>query len=344
MTSIDLRSDFIARPTPDMVEAMARAALLPCGFGPREDETVSRLEALAAATLGKEDALLVPTCMMANQIAIHLRCRPGDAFVTEGDAHVVTSESAAAAALSGAMPRIIPAVNGALELSALAAALDAGDAQRARPALVVLENTHVRSGGRCVSLGHMHSVGDLAAAKNVPVHLDGARIFNAAAALGCPARDLAAYAETVSFNLNKGLGAPLGAILAGPAGLIAEAVRVRQMFGGGWRPAGIPAAAGIIALETMIDRLADDHANARRLAGELAAMAGIDADPAATETNIVLARPTTMTPDALTAGLARLEVLVLPFAGGVRLVTHHEITTDAVDTALAAFRTVLAGG
>lgn len=344
MTSIDLRSDFIARPTPDMVEAMARAALLPCGFGPREDETVSRLEALAAATLGKEDALFVPTCMMANQIAIHLRCRPGDVFVNEGDAHVVTSEAAAASALSGAMPRIIPAVNGALELPALAAALDAGDAQRARPALVVLENTHVRSGGRCVSLGHMHSVGDLAAAKNVPVHLDGARIFNAAAALGCPARDLAAYAETVSFNLNKGLGAPLGAILAGPAGLIAEAVRVRQMFGGGWRPAGIPAAAGIIALETMIDRLVDDHANARRLAGELAAMAGIDADPAATETNIVLARPTTMTPDALTAGLARLEVLVLPFAGGVRLVTHHEITTDAVDTALAAFRTVLAGG
>lgn len=344
MTSIDLRSDFIARPTPDMVEAMARAALLPCGFGPREDETVSRLEALAAATLGKEDALFVPTCMMANQIAIHLRCRPGDVFVTEGDAHVVTSESAAASALSGAMPRIIPAVNGALELPALAAALDAGDAQRARPALVVLENTHVRSGGRCVSLGHMHSVGDLAAAKNVPVHLDGARIFNAAAALGCPARDLAAYAETVSFNLNKGLGAPLGAILAGPAGLIAEAVRVRQMFGGGWRPAGIPAAAGIIALETMIDRLADDHANARRLAEELAAMAGIDSDPAATETNIVLARPTTMTPETLTAGLARLEVLVLPFAGGVRLVTHHEITTDAVDTALAAIRTVLAGG
>jgi threonine aldolase len=341
---IELRSDFLARPTPEMVEAMTRAAEIPGGFGLREDPTVSRLEALAAEILKKQDALFVPTCMMANQIAIHLRCRPGEIFLTEADAHVVTSESAAASALSGAMPRLLPAVNGALDPKALIAALGPVDAQRARPSMVLQENTHVRSGGRVIPLEHMRGVYDEARALGVPVHLDGARIFNAAAAIGCPASDLAAQADTVSFNLNKGLCAPVGAILAGPREVIVEAERVRQMFGGGWRPAGIPAAAGIVALETMTERLGEDHARARQLAKGLASQdGGVVVDEAATETNIVLVRPINISPITLADALAARGVLVLPFGQYVRLVTHREINVAAVEATLEAFSGVLAG-
>ena len=340
---IDLRSDFVARPTEAMVEAMFRAAALPGGFGPREDSTVSRLEALAATTLGKEDALFVPTCTMANQIAIHLCCRPGEMFLTEEDAHVVTSESTAASALSGAMPRLTPATNGAFDPEGLVTAMEFGNAQRGRLALVLQENTHVRSGGRVVAYESMKQISELAHSRGVPVHLDGARIFNAATALSRPAADLAALADTVSFNLNKGLGAPLGAILAGTRDVISEAVRVRQMFGGGWRPVGVLAAAGIVAIDRMIGRLGDDHVHAKQLATGLAEIDGILIDPASTETNIVLAQTTKMDPETLSVSLAKLGVLVLPYASQIRLVTHHEITRDSVEKTLAAFRTVLAG-
>jgi threonine aldolase len=341
--AIDLRSDFLARPTPEMVEAMARAAAIPGGFGLREDPTVSRLEALAAEILGKPDALFVPTCMMANQIALHLHCRPGEIFLTEADAHVVTSESAAAAALSGAMPRLLPATRGTLDAEALANALGPVDAQRARPALVLQENSHVRSGGAVIEPSHMRRIREVTRAHGVPIHLDGARIFNAAAALDCPASDLAALADTVSFNLNKGLCAPVGAILAGTRDAIAEAERVRQMFGGGWRPAGIPAAAGIVALETMVERLGEDHAQARRLAEGLASQDQMIVEPAAPETNIVLAEPVSMSPITLADALAKRGVLVLPFGQCIRLVTHREINEDAVEVTLEAIRAVLAG-
>ena len=340
---IDLRSEFTARPTAAMVEAMVRAAQLPSGFGLREDPTVARLEALAAEKLGKGDALFVPTCMMANQIAIHIRCRPGDVFLTEAESHVVTSESGAASALSGAMPRLVAAVHGAFDLTDLAAALRPGDAQRAGAAMVLQENTHVRSGGRVVAFEHMEAVAEIARAQGVPVHLDGARIFNAATALGRPASDLAELAETVSFNLNKGLCAPLGAILAGTTDFVNDTVRVRQILGGGWRPASIPAAAGIVALESMIGRLGDDHRRARQLAQELATVDGIIVDPASTQTNIVLVRPTATTPKALCAALEKLGVLVLPFGPYVRLVTHREISENAVEETLNAFRSVLVG-
>ena len=334
---IDLRSDFTARPTKAMVEAMVRAAEMPSGFGLREDPTVVRLEALAAEILGKEDALFVPTCMMAKQIAIHVCCRPGDVFLTEAEAHVVTSESAAASVLSGAMPRCVAAVNGAFDLDDLAAALKPG------AALVLQENTHVRSGGRVVAFEHMQAIAEMARAQGVPVHLDGARIFNAATALGRPASDLAQLAETVSFNLNKGLCAPLGAILAGTSDFVNDALRVRQMFGGGWRPAGIPAAAGIVALQSMVGRLADDHRRAKRLAEKLATVDGIIVDPASTMSNIVLVRPTAMDPETLSAALEKLGVLVLPFGPSVRLVTHREIDDNAVEETLHAFRSARNG-
>ena len=339
--TIDLRSDFISGPTPEMISAMIEAAERPAGFGPREDATVAELERLAANTVGLSDALFCPTCTMANQIAIHIRCRPGEAFVSEAEAHVVTSESAASAALSGAMPRLVPAVAGALDIAALADALPGADAQRPRVGLIVVENTHVRSGGKVISLEHMLSMAEVARSANVPIHLDGARLFNAACALGIEAKKLVACADSVAFNLNKGLGAPLGAILAGPADFISEAVRLRQMFGGGWRPAGIPAAAGIVALEGMICRLADDHTRARILAGGLAKLNGIEVDPNSVDSNIVLIRPTKTAPDKLATALSDEGVLTLPFGPFLRLVTHHDFTDSDADATLTAFNTVL---
>ena len=255
----------------------------------------------------------------------------------------MTSESAATAALTGAMPKMIPAAAGALELDALRPALEHSDPQRPRAAAVVQENTHVRSGGRVVTTAHMHAVTNIARDHDVPVHLDGARIFNAAVVLGVPAHDVAAGCDTVSFNLNKGLGAPLGAILAGSHAAITEAVRIRQMFGGGWRPAGMLAAAGIVALETMIERLRVDHDRARQLALGLAALNGLNISEAQVETNIVLAQPTTMSPDSLAAALAREDILVLPFGDYVRLVTHHDMSDDAIEIVVGAFHSVLNG-
>lgn len=340
---IDLRSDFVARPTPAMVEAMCRAAEQPCGFELREDPIVSRLEKRAAEIIGKEDALFVPTCTMANQIALHVHCRPGELFVTETDAHVITSESAATAALTGAMPKLVAADAGALDLDTLRGVLAHSDPQRARPAVVVQENTHVRSGGRVVPLKHLRAVSEIARNHGVPVHLDGARIFNAATAVTIDSRDFAESCDTIAFNLNKGLGAPLGAILAGSEKVITEAVRIRQMFGGGWRPAGILAAAGLVALDTMIERLHDDHRHARQLATGLASIAGLHIDVDHVLTNIVLARPATMTPEALAANLLDHGIRVLPFGYNVRLVTHHEITPQSVRATLAAFHAVFNG-
>ncbi|MCB1740852.1 MAG: aminotransferase class I/II-fold pyridoxal phosphate-dependent enzyme [Gammaproteobacteria bacterium] len=339
---IDLRSDFTTRPTEAMVQAMLRAARLAPGFGPREDPTVSALEACAARLLGKADALFCPTCMLANQIAIHIHCRPGEAFLTEAEAHVVTSESGAAAALSGAFPRIVPARFGALDPQAVAANLDAGDAQRPRTAMLLLENTHVRSGGRLLSLEQMDSLTGLARNAGVAVHLDGARLFNAAVALGVPADAIARLADSVSVNLNKGLGAPLGAILAGDREFVAEAVRVRQMFGGGWRPAGIPAAAGLVALQSMVQRLGEDHARARRLALGLQRLDGLEIDLDQVQSNIVLVRPLPRqdSSDPVTAladKLAEHGVLALPFGSRLRLVIHHEIDDAAIEHTLDAF-------
>ncbi len=339
--TVDLRSDIVARPTAAMIEAMVAAAGAPPGFDLREDPTVARLERLAAETVGKEDALFCPTCMMANQIAIHLHCRSGENFVTEASSHVLTSEAAAAASLTGAMPRL---VEGALGAASVEAAIQAGDALRSRTAMVLLENTHVSSGGRVLPYQEMQAIAEVARRHGLAVHLDGARLFNAATALGRSGAELAATATTVAFNLNKALGAPLGALLAGSAEHIAEATRIRQMFGGGWRPAGIPAAAGIVALEQGIPRLADDHDNARRLAEGLTVLPGLALDPADVESNIVMVDIARDGLDAstLASRIAAHDVLVMPYGPRrLRCCTHHDITADGIARALAAFAAAL---
>ena len=342
---VDLRTDAISRPTEAMIEAMVAAARSPSGFGLTADPTVCRLEELAADKLGKESALFCPTCTLCNQIAVHIFCRPGESFVAEAMSHVIVAESGAVAAMSGAMPVPVPGRCGVPDIADLERAVRKGDEQRSRTALIVTENTHVYSGGAVMPLAAMRRIHDFAQERALPVHLDGARLFNAAAFLGVTGREVAHHADSVALSLNKGLAAPLGAILAGDRDFIREAVRVRSMFGGGWRPASIPAAAAIVALETMIDRMADDHRTAKRLAEGLAACPGVEVE--GVETNIVLAHfdRSIVSTDDLIRGLEETDILVLEISVGsrntLRLVTHHEIGADEADRTVDAVAAIM---
>ena len=324
-----------------MIEAMSEAAAARPGFGLREDPYVQRLESLAAHILGKEDALFCPTCAMANQIAVNLHCRPGDLLITDESAHVLTSEGGAVAALSGVMVKAIPARRGDPENGALAAALAAEPGDGRPPAgLLLLENTHMRAGGVAMPEARMREIKAMADERGVPVHVDGARLFNASVHLGIPTAHLARHVDSAAVNLNKGLCAPLGSVLAGDAAFVAAAVQVRQRLGGGWRPAGIPAAAGIVALEQMIDRLAEDHDRARRLAGALAAIDGVSVVNEPVETNLVMVEVDIpgIEDAAIIAAMKEKGVLInAPFPGTLRFVLYNDITDEDIDTAVSVF-------
>ena len=341
----DLRSDFISRPTEAMVEAMATASYETPGIGLREDPVVSRLEALSADLLGKEDALFCPTCTLCNQIAVNTFCRPGDVLLMPSKAHVLTSEGGAVAALSGAQAETVETERGAMVPAALEAALTPQPGGgRPRVGLVLVENTHLRAGGYAVPEDNMRTVAELAAAHGIPVHLDGSRLFNAAAFLGVEVTDLTRHADTVALSLNKGLSAPLGAVLAGDANLIAEAVDIRQRFGGGWRPAGIPAAAGIVALEQMTGCMVEDNANARSLARGLAGIEGVSVVNEPVETNILFIavhRPG-FDREGFLDRLAGKGVLLLPYDdGAMRAVLHKDIAAAHIDGIVRVFEEVL---
>lgn len=339
--AIDLRTDFISRPTPAMIDAMVRAAQTPPGFGLRDDPIVTALERRAADILGKEDALFCPTCTAANQIAINLATVPGDRVVADATAHIITSEGGAPSALSGVMMQGLAGHRGEMPMDALTAALDGGDGIQGRTRLAVIENTHVRSGGTVLPLDYMTRVRQETAARGIRLHLDGSRLFNAAAALGVNANTLAALADTVSVSLNKGLSAPLGAILAGSRDVVEQAVAVRHRWGGSWRPANIPAAAALVALDTMVERIGEDHVTARELADGLAAIDGLTIDPTQVQTNIVLADLAEWlgSSEAFAARLSEAGVLALPFGPQrLRLVTWHEITSRDVAHAISVFQ------
>jgi len=338
---IDLRSDFIARPTPEMVEAMNRAVMEPCSFGLREGPIQRRLEELGSDLLGKQDALFFPTCTMCNQTAINIFCSPGESFIAESQSHCILSEGGAPAAISGAMPVPLQGQKGVIALPDLAAAFDPGDEQRGRTSLLVLENTHNRSGGTVLDERYMEACQEIAEKHGVPVHLDGARIFNAAIALGIPASRLTRYADSVALSLNKGLSAPMGALLAGEREFIEEAVRVRQRLGGGWRPTNILAAAGIVALERMVDRLAEDHALARRLAEGIAECNYVHVDLESVQTNLVLAevKHPAFSIQEFIHLLAEQNILVIQFGpDAVRMATHWEIEDHMVERVIEVFR------
>jgi threonine aldolase len=331
---IDLRSDAQTRPTPAMLEAIASAPLGDDTFG--EDPTSSRLERLVAERLGTEAAMLVVSGTMANLLALMVQCRPGDEVFVDADAHVVRNEAGGLCAVAGVLPSTVPSERGHIDPEALEETIRPDAVFRPRPRLVWIENTHNRAGGSVMDRSQMDRLTAVARDHGLAVHVDGARLLNAAVATGRPASTLVAGADTVSLDFTKGLSCPVGATLAGDEATIAAARRRRRAIGGGMRQAGVIAAPCIVALDEMVERLADDHATARRLAVGLATIAGFDLDPSRVETNIVIADVASLGGSERTvAALRSTGVLVGAVSSDeIRLVTHRHIAPADIEDAL----------
>lgn len=334
---VDFRSDTMTMPTPAMRAAMATAEVGDDVWG--EDPTVRALEEAGAAWLGMAAALFTPSGTMANQIAIHVHCRSGDEVVCEERSHVYYYEAGGIARWSGASVRLLTAADGFPTPEQVEAAVRADDAHFPRSRLFVVENTHNMAGGRVASPARVAALAAAARRHGLLVHCDGARLANAAVALGCAPADLVAPLDSTTLCLSKGLGAPVGSLVAGSVDFVAAARRVRKAFGGGMRQAGVLAAAGLIALREGPDLLAADHARARRLAQGLAEQPWADVDVAATESNIVMCNLRQGAPEALVQHLRAHGVLAAK-AGPRRLrfVLHRDLDDGAVDRCLMAAR------
>ena len=330
---IDLRSDTVTQPTPAMRQAMAEAELGDDVYG--EDPTVRRLEEMAAERMGKEAAVLVASGTMANLISMLAHCGRGDEAIVGDEAHVLHYEAGGVPALGAIQLRTVPNDgHGMLDLDALEATIRGKNVHFPRTAAVCLENTHNRCSGGVLSPEETAAIARVARAHDIAVHLDGARIFNAGIALGVPVTALTEHVDSVSFCLSKGLSAPVGSLVCGSRDFVARARRARKMVGGGMRQAGIIAAPGIVALETMIERLAEDHEHAALLANGLAQIQGLGIDPASVQTNIVVVE--------VREGVAfqkRMRgggVLISAIAPDkLRMVTHYGITRAHIEQALA---------
>ncbi len=329
---IDLRSDTATRPSPAMREAMARAEV--GDEQEREDPTVLELERRTAELLGQEEAVYLPTATMANQVALAVQTRPGDELVLERDAHIVVAERGGAARHSGLQLRPLAGDRGTFTAEEVREAVLLGDNWTPGTGLVALENTHNLAGGTVWPLDRLDEVVAAARGLGVPVHLDGARLVNAAVALGVPAARIASQFDTVTLCLSKGLGCPLGALVAGSAETMVRARREKHAFGGAMRQAGIVAAAGLYALDHNVERLADDHARARRLAEGLAA-AGVEVELDRVQTNFVQIPLHDLT---VHEALERLRAggVLLSETGPSRLraLTHLDVTDEDVDRAV----------
>jgi threonine aldolase len=340
MNAIDLGSDTVTRPTEKMFERMRHAEL---GDDGREgDPTVRALEVLAAKTLGKQAAVFVPSGTMANLVSLLAHTGRGGEVLSDPGTHIYRSEMGGIAGLASLFHRTLPARRGAMDLDALREAIKPALTPRSLgTALIVMETTHNDAGGAVLPLSYMEAVHGLAQDSGVPVHIDGARVFNAAVALGVPASAVAAHGESVSFCISKGLSAPVGSLLCGSSDFITRARAFRRMVGGNLRQAGVIAAAGIVSLEEMIDRLAEDHARAKRLAEGLAKVQGSLLDPATVETNIVRldftksGRRADQWAEAL-KGKGVVAGVWSPWQ--LRMVTHRHITDADVDRVVAAVK------
>lgn len=343
MDYIDLRSDTVTKPTAEMREAMARAEVGDDVY--LEDPTVNRLQEQAAWMLGKEAALFVPSGTMGNQICVKLHTQPGHEVITEERSHIFNYEMGAMAVISGTLARPVRGEDGLLDWPAIEAAIRPRSAYYvAQTGLVTLENSHNMAGGACLPLERMVEICDRAHEAGLPVHLDGARIFNAAIALGREPAELARPFDSVMFCLSKGLGAPVGSMIVGPRDFIDRALAVRRLLGGGMRQAGVLAAAGLVALEKMIRRLAEDHENARLLARGLAEIPGVSIDPERVQTNILIfdISGTGTTTSALSTRLKERGVL----ANGIndremRIVTHKDVSRQDCLTSLEIIKEAL---
>lgn len=336
---VDLISDTHTKPTPAMRRAMADAEVGSSQDG--EDPTVSRLEAVVAELLGHEAAIFVPSGTMANQIAIRIHTRPGDAILAHPTAHTFNFEANGPAVNSGVSLQSLDGPRGQYRPEQITEIVAGWPAIYSRLSLAWVEQTVNLAGGTIWPLEVIEDVIHRAHAAGLRTHLDGARLLNASVATGIPARAYAGSFDSAWIDLTKGLGAPLGAVLAGSSSFIADAWRARQQLGGGLRQAGIVAAGGLYALEHNVERLAEDHENARRLAAGLAGMPGLEVDPGSVETNIVFVSVVGRAADGIVAALAERGVRVSALGDRIRAVTHLDVAAAAIDRALEAFGDVM---
>lgn len=331
MNTIDMRSDTVTQPTGEMRLAMANAQVGDAVYG--DDPTTNELEAYAASLVGKEAALFVPSGVFGNQLAIFTHCRPGEEVILYEDCHIVEHEAGSAAAIAGVQLRTLCSPGSNPNANEIQARIRVGyqdDVHKPKSALICLENAH--SDGKVVPLEAMEQVYNVAHQHGIPLHLDGARLFNAAAYLGVDAAQIARYANSVMFCLSKGLCAPVGSILAGSKEFIAAARRKRKVLGGGMRQTGILAAAGLIALKEMVNRLPEDHANAQKLAAALKEIPGIKIQPEETHINLVFFEVNQQNGQRIEQAFAQNNILANPPENGkMRLATHNGITEKDID-------------
>lgn len=341
MEFIDLRSDTVTLPTQEMREAMYKAEVGDDVYG--EDPTINKLEEMAADMLGKEDAMFVTSGTQGNQVCVMTHTRPGEEIILEEKCHIITYEVGGLGYLSGVQARLIKGKHGAMNPEDIEAAIREDDIHQPRTSLICVENTHNRAGGTVIPMDILRRTYELAHEHGISVHMDGARIFNAATYLKVPVKEIAKYADSVMFCLSKGLCAPVGSIVVGSKEFISRARKFRKMMGGGLRQAGFLAAAGIVALEKMTKRLQEDHDNARLLAEGLNTIPGIKIDMDTVQTNIVICDigGLNMTGSELSRRLFEKGIRV---NGGnspsVRFVTHHGIEKQDVEKAIEAVKLI----
>ncbi len=339
---IDLRSDTVTKPTAEMRKVMAEAEVGDDVFG--EDPTVNLLQEKVARILGKEDAIFVPSGTMANQLSIKAHTQPGDEVIIEETSHPFNFEGGAGAALSGVQFYCLKGVRGILDASQIEEAIRPDDHHYPVTRLICLENTHNRGGGSIYPIEKMAEIYRLAKSRGLSVHLDGARLWNASVATGIKPCQYAEWADSVTVCLSKGLGAPIGSLVSGSKPFIQRVHRFRKMFGGGMRQVGIIAAAGIYALDHHMERLKEDHINAKRLALGLKGLKGISIDPDEVETNIVIFKLDHKRVNAydIAETMKKEGILIHPIGKDrIRLVTHLDVSSEDIDHALEAFKKVL---
>ena len=343
MDIIDLRSDTVTLPSDEMREAACDAELGDDVFG--EDPTVNRLQQIAAKLVGKEAALLVSSGTMGNLVCMLAHCRRGEEVILGDRSHMFLNECGSIATVGGIHPHTITnRPDGTMRIEDIRAAIRGDNDHWPRTRAICLENTHNRCYGAALTPEYMESVAELARSRGLTVHLDGARIFNAVVALGVDVKEFTRHVDSLSFCLSKGLAAPVGSVVCGTKDFIAEARRNRKVLGGGMRQAGIIAAPGIVALDKMISRLADDHLNARRLAEGIASIPGLSIDPLLVKTNIVYFDVTNdkISVDQIKAGLEKKGIMALPTGPArFRMVTHYGIEAKDIDKTLAVLSSIM---
>ncbi|MCF7948092.1 MAG: aminotransferase class I/II-fold pyridoxal phosphate-dependent enzyme [Spirochaetaceae bacterium] len=339
MKTYDLRSDTVTLPSREMRKLMAKADVGDDVYG--EDATINKLEELAAKITGKREALFIPSGSMGNLIPLYINGGRGNEVLSQMNSHIFHYELASATSIAGVMPVAVKGERGILRPEELEKHLRPASYLMPRITMIEIENTHNREGGTCYTYDQLKAVSDFARKHGFSLHMDGARMFNASVATGLPVKRMCSLVDTVTFCLSKGLGAPVGSLLCGPSKFIAEARRVRKMLGGGMRQAGIIASAGIYALENNIQRLKDDHANAKRIADTLSALEWANIDSKNVETNIIYFATPAHPAEQIVAQLKKKGVLCSAFgSNAIRMVTHLGITSQDVDEVCRLLREV----